>query len=599
MTARLRGPFAALIGVVVLALTMAAPAVAVDPGAVKLGRTTGCPIFYYPTDPSIPPSALLHSSGGEHCVQLSTPDVFWKEGVFGGGCAKSLLVQDAIPQGIDNYVIVVFSEVGAGTQLFYPPGQRKISILSGNATYTAPRGSVVYGVAGGASGAPCPPNVKNWLYAKAWGMSNRPTISGTVTDADHKPINDAIVYINGPTSVVAKVGADGTYSELVKPGHYTVRTYFESSTGQRFPLNVTRCAPGAAAGDQCDAAVHGKSVTADFRLARPKVNITFDPRIVPGDGRGATNVTIRLTLDGIPVNRQELAGVANVAGPKRAAPYPSIFTSPGELFQEADPNREPIYPPVIGCVGSEQVGIGPLAVTRETDGQGEVNFRMFVGTDNIGLVGSGIGPELRLSVTDILDKLPLPGLKQSSALLHLAGARLFAENAPAPDGLRYFAKHGHRPPALTGDEHDNQLALLNWLTEIASDEFASGHRFAEFGPIVGAPVVGAVPIAGPNVYAVYFQPRALGPEPAPGLTEPVTPVLDIADAKAIFGSDLLPSALPLAKQTELYGPTESPFFLREIYVFYGDGIYPDPRTADGRQIEDCARGYWADTYVIP
>ena len=62
---------------------------------------------------------------------------------------------EPIPKGIDNYVIVVFSNIGAGTQMEYPPGQRSISIYSGNSTYTAPRGSFVYGLGGGSSPAPC------------------------------------------------------------------------------------------------------------------------------------------------------------------------------------------------------------------------------------------------------------------------------------------------------------------------------------------------------------------------------------------------------------------------------------------------------------
>ena len=119
---------------------------------------------------------------------------------------SSLLVQDAIPKGVDDYVIVVFSKVGIGTQMFGPPGRRSISILSGLSTYWAPPGSVVYGLGGGAGGGPCGPDAtpKNWLYAEAWGITFKWVVDGQITTRGEEPGHSPVGFADGVT-VLAQV----------------------------------------------------------------------------------------------------------------------------------------------------------------------------------------------------------------------------------------------------------------------------------------------------------------------------------------------------------------------------------------------------------
>jgi len=179
---------ALVIGSLVLALAWASPAAAVDPGAVKLDRKTGCPLFYYPSVPNSQASPLLFPPHGEHCVQLAAPSVlplqrFFPSSTPGGigGCAGSLLVQEAIPKGTDDWVILPFSDIGLGTQILRPPGQRSISIFNGADTYRAPPGSVVYGLGGGSNAGPCQPWDTHILGAEAWGVTFKWLIDGHVT----------------------------------------------------------------------------------------------------------------------------------------------------------------------------------------------------------------------------------------------------------------------------------------------------------------------------------------------------------------------------------------------------------------------------------
>ncbi|MGO9974957.1 MAG: carboxypeptidase-like regulatory domain-containing protein [Solirubrobacteraceae bacterium] len=560
--ASIRRLVALLIGSVVLALAWASPAAAVDPGAVKIDDKTGCPYFYYPTDPSITPSALLYSPNGEHCVQLGTPDVMPLQAVYNNRCLGSLIVVEPIPKGIDNYVIVVFSNIGAGTQMEYPPGQRSISIYSGNSTYTAPRGSVVYGLGGGSSPAPCQPWDTHVLGAEAWGLTNQISISGSATDADGKPIKDAEVSISGPTSGTLSTDANGDYSKLVKPGRYTVKTEFRSSSGQRFALKVTRCAPGSVGAEQCDATLHKKSLTADFRLQRPKLEITFSPKTVPGDGRGMSDVKIRLTLEGKPVDHQRLFLWTETKGLQAAT-----FTSPAQIKDYIN-NEELVGEALFGCTasGDQTFEYRPFSFgDASTDQDGEYTFKLWLGTND------EIGSVLDLWATDLLDDVPLPGLRQDFGALHLEGYT--PAPPPSPTQLRTLEQH-HPAPALTSDTYKDQIALLKWLTD-------AGFTTTEF-----------VPLDSPDQDFIALGPA---PEHIPDLLASDAALTVQAFEEYIAGNANPPTAFPTVDEEFGYdasAPTWWWPFVAFVYEgvheipaagqeWWGAGIYPDTSAKEG------------------
>jgi len=188
LAARVRRSAALIVGSLVLALAWASPAAAVDPGAVKLDRKTGCPSFYFPTQPQNPPSPLLTPPHGEHCFQMAAPEVLPLQRFFpsptpggSGGCAGSLLVQEAIPKGVDDYVILPFSDIGLGTQILSPPGQQSIPIFNGADTYRAPPGSRVWGLGGGSNGGPCQAWDTHILGTAAYGVTFKWLLDGHIT----------------------------------------------------------------------------------------------------------------------------------------------------------------------------------------------------------------------------------------------------------------------------------------------------------------------------------------------------------------------------------------------------------------------------------
>jgi hypothetical protein len=217
---------AVLIGSLALLLVGTGPAAAVDPGEVVLGPKTHCPYFYFHSNPGNQ-AELLDPAHGEHCFELPTPDVrSVAKNAPGGGCAASTIVQEAIPKGLDDYVIVVFSNVGAGTQTFRPPGRQSMPIESGLETYTAPAGSVVFGLGGGASGAPCTPEMtkKNWLYAKAWGMSDKYLVSGTVASETRSGalVDNMPIEARCPSGSTTATDKSGQYAFLLDRGPCTI-----------------------------------------------------------------------------------------------------------------------------------------------------------------------------------------------------------------------------------------------------------------------------------------------------------------------------------------------------------------------------------------
>ncbi len=260
------------------------------------------------------------------------------------------------------------------------------------------------------------------------------TISGQATDADGKPIADSQIDISGPTRTQVTTDAQGDYGPVhVRPGHYTV--------GARFPLDdhflhykVLHCKVGDVSAWDCDADLHnGKNLVADFRLGRPDVKIRFNPDTVTGDGRGASDVTIGLTVDGQPVVDHVLSGVADAAAEFTAGKpaAPPTFTSVAELDQYAPPMGLD-GPAVVACAGDRLLGQAKLAAQYATDAHGQVRFRLFVGTNAskpITVDQAEIGPELRLTVTDIADATPLPGFVQPSGILWLRSYK-FANSRP-------------------------------------------------------------------------------------------------------------------------------------------------------------------------
>jgi hypothetical protein len=261
---------AVLIGSLVLLLLGTSPAGAVDPGEVALGARTHCPYFYFHSNPGNK-AELLDPAHGEHCFELPTPDVFMlAKNVPGGGCAVSTLVQEAIPKGLDDYVIVVFSNVGAGTQTFRPPGRQSMPIFSGLETYTAPAGSVVFGLAGGASGSPCTPamTTKNWLYAQAWGMSDKYLVSGTVTSETRSgaPVDNMPVEARCPSGETRATNKSGQYAFLLDRGPCTIAPVVaqdETSLPSKRVLDVTHDFTGV-----------------DFRIKEPlEIDWEMPPRL--------------------------------------------------------------------------------------------------------------------------------------------------------------------------------------------------------------------------------------------------------------------------------------------------------------------------------
>ncbi len=408
------------------------------------------------------------------------------------------------------------------------------------------------------------------------------TISGHATDANGKPIADSQIDISGPTRTQVKTDARGDYGPVhVRPGRYTVAA--------RFPLDrhslrykVLHCKVGAVSAWDCDAGLHnGKNLVADFRLGRPDVKISFDPDTVTGDGRGASNVTIGLTVDGQPVVDHVLVGVADAAAESRAGKpvTPPTFRSAAGLDQYA-PERGLDGPAVIACAGDHLLGQSKRAAQYATDAHGQVHFRLFVGTNAskpISVDQAEIGPELRLTVTDIVDATPLPGFVQPSAILGLRSYKFASSRptggitVPTPDGLRNLATHV-TPPQLTSSELTNQTDLLDWLTEAVT---RSRGAYPPFGPIDGH-LIGLV---APDDFAIYF-----GLKTGPNIDE--QPGLDTAEATAIFGSGPLTPSLPTL--ATMFPATDLPFYPESEFLFYGFGIYPDPTTSDGRQLDSCA-----------
>jgi hypothetical protein len=196
---------------------------AVDPGYTTVNPKTDCPIYHL-NGASAPELAPPH---GEHCIPLAAPRVFWVSRNVGNppGCVASLLVQDAIPRGTDAWAIAVYSQVGIGTQWFYNPGQRTMSILSGNGTYTAPKGSVVYGLGGGAGGGPCTAasTPKNWLSAAAWGVTFKRLVSGQLTvEGSGEPAAGVRVNANCPGGGTTTTDTNGDYEFLLDNGSCTI-----------------------------------------------------------------------------------------------------------------------------------------------------------------------------------------------------------------------------------------------------------------------------------------------------------------------------------------------------------------------------------------
>ncbi len=392
------------------------------------------------------------------------------------------------------------------------------------------------------------------------------TISGKTTDANGKPIENAEVDIKGPTSGHLRTLKSGSYGPYkVRPGHYTVTVDFKSSVGQRFPLKVKRCTPGTGADHRCDAQLRRRSLIADFRLPRPKLTLGLTPRTVLGDGRGVSAVKIRLTLDGKPVDDQLLT-VFGLTGGRRAP----VFTSPEQV------NGPDGYAQLVRSSFGETPEIGARAGCKSfasivmfirqvgdslTDRQGRLNFEMFVGTNP---AGGGptldpIGPSVNVSVTDLQDKIPLPGLRQSFATLRVKPFQFLT--APSPEQLRTLA-HKHPPPTLTTDEYKDQIALLKWLT--------SAGVSTEFAPLQPDTRSGEDVIAFGNPAGPFnYLPLA---------------AMSTSDARDIFGNVVaLPSGFPTVDS--ILGQT---FHIPNAGIdFYNQGIYPDPSTTAGRNLLSC------------
>ena len=224
---------------------------AVEPGYTVLDPKSHCPI--YVPDPKNPSQrvAELTAPHGEHCVQLATPDVFWKEGSnVGGGCATSLLVEEPIPPGIDDYAVVVYAKVGVGTQWKGSAagdlGQQSMPIFNGNGTYTAPKGSRVWGLGGGNGAGPCRPEdtAQNWLSAAAWGITYNRLVSGTVTVklSGGAPAPGITVSANCPSGGSTTTNEHGMYAFTLKTGPCTIEARVKPGatvTPAKYALNVT------------------------------------------------------------------------------------------------------------------------------------------------------------------------------------------------------------------------------------------------------------------------------------------------------------------------------------------------------------------------
>jgi hypothetical protein len=197
-----------------------------------------------------------------------------------------------------------------------------------------------------------------------------------------------------------------------------------------------------------------------------------------------------------------------------------------------------------------------------TDGEGEINFILFVGSNDPSLPDSereGVGSSVGLSVSDLLDDNPIPELPTATAVLKVTPFT-FAPT-PTPDELRELSTHSVPRPNLTGDEHANQVALLNWLVAVTHSEFA--------------------PTDGTDEDAIYFGEETEATGGSPG-----RPALDTHEAQLIFGRVVLGSTLPRIEQLPLGGGTRIPPEIN-YEQFYGQGIYPDPSTPDGRQLVGC------------
>jgi hypothetical protein len=131
---------------------------------------------------------------------------------------------ESIPKGIDDYVVLPFSDIGLGTQILRPPGQQSIPIFNGVETYTAPRGSRVWGLGGGNYGGPCQPWDTHVLSTAAYGVTFKYTVSGTVRElGSEDPAPDVKLQArcvgNGGTTTTDD---KGEYSFLVDEGPCTI-----------------------------------------------------------------------------------------------------------------------------------------------------------------------------------------------------------------------------------------------------------------------------------------------------------------------------------------------------------------------------------------
>ena len=282
---------------------------------------------------------------------------------------------------------------------------------------------------------------------------------------------------------------------------------------------------------------------------------------MPGDGRGMSDVKIRLTLDGEPVNHQRLF--------LWTSPFTAQFTSPDEISYYID-DHEDKGRALFGCTasGDQTFEYRPFSFgDHYTDQDGEFTFKLWVGTNN------EIGSVLDLWATDLLDSIPLPGLRRDFGALHLKPYT--PAPPPSPTDLRTLERH-HPAPKLTGDTYTDQIALLKWLTD-------AGFTTTEF-----------VPLDSPDQDFI-----ALGPSTKynPDLASDAALTVQ-AFEEYIAGNANPPTAFPTVDEEFGYNASAPtwwwpflPFVDTEIGTvaeipeagveWWGAGIYPDTSSKDG------------------
>lgn len=540
---------------------------AVTAGLASAQSGSGCPAAAGPTPVS-----------GDHCVPLAVTPV-WVDSPSAGGCGEALFLKMKLQKGIAVYGAEwrwasrwtgapwVFHATGGPNGTGSGPyGEEQWSTVAltpqntgVNVHYRVPKGYGAWFVAAGGGPGPCSNAA---TVQSGWGWTAQATIDGSVLDGRGGPVKDALIHIRGPVSIDTRSASDGSFGPYrVKPGSYIVSAYYDVD-GRQFKLVASRCFGGSRNGRACQAHLgsHRHSSLHAVFAADAKVTVRLKPATVAGDGRGVSDVTIKVTLNGDPVPGHDLVVLL------LADRWPPVLRSHFALSTFLS-SLSGAQTQAVACGGNSNVPAGDTHGSASTDRAGIDSFKLFVGGNRSIVDPFQIGGWLSLTITDLLDPNPLPGLTQGSARLDLHPSA-FA-GIPTPDELRQLSTK-HHPPALTSDEHADQLALLNWLLEAGVkaefgplDDTSNGEYFIYFGNYWGAALVG----------------QSLG-----------LPVLTVSEAKDIFGSVLLSSQLPTAAEQDLSGSWYVPAVDTDPGLFWGGGLLPDPATTAGRALIRCVVG---------